>query len=387
MIQLITILAFIFIVSISAKAQTYERYKKLTDTTLTSKYLGFKKDISVLVPFEWQEDLDRNFPLIIVFDKQNKRSHNYILNTIDYLTSNEQMPSSIIISVASEQKYRLLETLHKASDKNGLALENDAFIFKELIPLAEKHFKASSFRLFIGHSRYGYYSTSLFCSKTNHLNAVIAISPFFKQQNVSLYDSIIDLNNEKINFKKYYRFAIGNDYPDDFFKMDSTLKQLSNENINAKGSFYEQAVHNVTPGLSIAVALYEIFEDWSKIQSKYISNDQREISIVENLQLEIEQIYGIDLAFSLGNLNGKGWYFYNEGQYGKAIEAWELLLKTYPNYSEAILYIMDAQLQLKKERQPTFERFKKSLAKTTIYTDIEKDELLEEAIKVLTQNQ
>ena len=275
--------------------------------------------------------------------------------------------------------------MHKASDKNGLALENDAFIFKELIPLAEKHFKASSFRLFIGHSRYGYYSTSLFCSKTNHLNAVIAISPFFKQQNVSLYDSIIDLNNEKVNFKKYYRFAIGNDYPDDFIKMDSTLKQLSNENTNAKGSFYEQAVHNVTPGLSIAVALYEIFEDWSKIQSKYISNDQKEISIVENLQLEIEQIYGIDLAFSLGNLNGKGWYFYNEGQYGKAIEAWELLLKTYPNYSEAILYIMDAQLQLKKERQPTFERFKKSLAKTTIYTDIEKDELLEEAIKILTR--
>lgn len=383
--QLITILAFIFIVSISATAQTYERYKKLTDTTLTSKYLGFKKDISVFVPFEWQENLDRNFPLIIVFDKQNQRSHNYILNTIDYLTSNEQMPSSIIISLASEQKYRLLETLHKASDKNGLALENDAFIFKELIPFAEKHFKASSFRLFIGHSRYGYYSTSLFCSKINHLNAVIAISPFFKQQNVSLYDSIIDLNNEKVNFKKYYRFAIGNDYPDDFFKMDSTLKHLSNKNINTKGSFYEQAVHNVTPGLSIAVALYEIFEDWSKIQSKYISNDQKEISIVENLQLEIEQIYGIDLAFSLGNLNGKGWYFYNEGQYGKAIEAWELLLKTYPNYSEAILYIMDAQLQLKKERQPTFERFKKSLAKTTIYNEKEKDELLEEAIKVLTR--
>lgn len=383
--QLITILAFIFIVSISATAQTYERYKKLTDTTLTSEYLGFKKDISVLVPFEWQEDLDRNFPLIIVFDKQNQRSHNYILNTIDYLTSNEQMPSSIIISVASEQKYRLLETLHKASDKNGLALENDAFIFKELIPLAEKHFKASSFRLFIGHSRYGYYSTSLFCSKTNHLSAVIAISPFFKQQNVSLYDSIINLNNEKVNFKKYYRFAIGNDYPDDFIKMDTTLKQLSNENINAKGSFYEQAVHNVTPGLSIAVALYEIFEDWSKIQSKYISNDQKEISIVENLQLEIEQIYGIDLAFSLGNLNGKGWYFYNEGQYEKAIEAWEILLKTYPNYSEAILYIMDAQLQLKKERQSTFDRFKKSLAETTIYTKKEKEELLEEAIKILTQ--
>lgn len=164
--------------NINLFSQNYERYKKLQDTSIHSKNLGFDKKISVTVPIEWQKNTKSNFPLIIVFDRQNKRSHNYIINTIDYLTSTEQMPSSIIISVESEQRYRYIETQYKVSDKNGLAAENEKFIFDELIPLVEKDYHASAFRLLIGHSRYGYFTTSLFSSRINDLNAVISMSPF-----------------------------------------------------------------------------------------------------------------------------------------------------------------------------------------------------------------
>lgn len=97
----------------SLLAQNYERYKILKDITLNPTSLGFEKKISVIVPIEWQKKSKNKFPLIIVFDRQNKRSNQYILNTIDYLTSNEQIPSSIIISVESEQRYRYLETQYK----------------------------------------------------------------------------------------------------------------------------------------------------------------------------------------------------------------------------------------------------------------------------------
>ena len=91
------------------------------------------------------KEVRNKFPLIIVFDRQNKRSNHYILNTIDYLTSNEQIPSSIVISIESEQRYRYLETQYKISDPKGLAQENEKFIFEQLIPLAEREYKASSF--------------------------------------------------------------------------------------------------------------------------------------------------------------------------------------------------------------------------------------------------
>lgn len=179
--------------------QNYESYKKLEDTTLTSKHLGFDKDITITVPVAWRKDLHREFPLIIVFDRQNQRSHNYILNTIDYLTSNGQMPSSIIISVESEQKYRYLETLHKATNEKGVAIENEIFLFEELIPLVENEYIASSFRLFIGHSRYGYFTSSLFFSRLNELNGVISISPFFTtQKKVNQTDSIGTLKKKDL---------------------------------------------------------------------------------------------------------------------------------------------------------------------------------------------
>jgi predicted alpha/beta superfamily hydrolase len=372
------LLLIIFICSNNLFGQHHESYKKLLDTTITSMHLGFDKNITVTVPFEWQKNTNHDFPLIIVFDRQNQRSHNFILNTIDYLTSNEQMPSSIIISVESEQKYRYLETLHKATSEKGLADENEKFIFDELIPLAEQQYNASTFRLFIGHSRYGYFTSSLLISRINELNGVIALSPFFTQTNVDLTDSIQTLENQVFNSNKYYRFGIGNDYPADFLKMDSVIKELNNSELNSKGFFFKEAVHNVTPGLTIGISLYEIFENWAKIQSKYISNDQKDLKIINALQEEIIENYGERIEISLGILNGKGWYFYNEKEYLKAIEAWRLLMKSYPNYSEGYLYIMDAQIQINLDISETIGEFNASLATSDIYSETEKNELIKE---------
>ncbi|PIE50721.1 MAG: hypothetical protein CSA38_01780 [Flavobacteriales bacterium] len=375
------LLLLILICSNTLFGQNYERYKKISDTIVASKYLGFNKNITITVPFEWQKNQNRDYPLIIIFDRQNQRSHNYILNTIDYLTSNEQMPSAIIISIESEQKYRYLETLHKVSSDKGLAGENEKFLFEELIPLAEKQYNASQFRLFIGHSRYGYFTSSLLISRINELNAVISLSPFFTQKNVDLTDSIKTIENQVFNSKKYYRFGIGNDYPSDFNKMDSTIKKLNNPKLDCKGFLFKEADHNVTPGLTIGTSLYEIFEDWSKIQSKYISNQQNDLHIFNSLEKEITTIYGKKIAFSLGILNGKGWFFYNEKEYEKAIEAWRILVNSYPNFSEAYLYIIDAQIQLKKEISQTVKEFNKSISESDIYSEEEKSKLIKELEK------
>ena len=380
------VLLFIFtLLTTSLSAQNYERYKKLKDTIISSKNLGFEKKVSVIVPIEWQNGINNNFPLIIVFDKQNQRSHHYIMNTIDYLTSTEQIPSSVIISIASEQRYRYVETQYKISDPNGLALENEKFIFEELIPLAEKEYKASSFRLLVGHSRYGYFTTSLFGSRINDVNGVIAMSPFFTQKNTDMTDSISNLNKHTYKAKKYYRFGIGNDYPDDFTRMDTVIKKhISHPFLDLKGYRFKEADHNTTPGLVISTALYEIFEDWAAIQAKYSSLKQKDLRIKTALEQEIVANYGVKLSFSIGVLNGKGWHFYNDKQYDKAIEAWQLLMEAYPNFSQGYLYIINAQIQLQQDYLKTAEKFKKSLVTSEFYTEKEKKALeaeLQEMIK------
>lgn len=385
MIKKRSIFLLIFtILATSLFGQNYERYKKLKDTTLNSNNLRYEKKISITVPVEWQKDLKNNFPLIIIFDRQNKRSHNYIINTIDYLTSNEQMPSSIIISIESEQRYRYIETQYKISDSNGLALENEKFIFDELIPLAEKEYKAAPFRLLIGHSRYGYFTTSLFNSRIYDLNAVISISPFFTQKNVDLTDSINITNKHIYDSKKYYRFGIGGDFPEDFLKMDSTTRKFKqNAFLDIKGASFKEASHNATPGLFISTALYEIFEQWLAIQAKYSSNKQEDLSIIMALNQEVIKNYGTTLNFSIGVLNGKGWYFYNEKQYDKAIQAWEILMSLYPNFSEGYLYIINAQIELKLSFNKTVKDFKKSLLNSEFYTENEKMKLMTELDEII----
>ncbi len=380
-------LAFLFIFTITSSnllAQNYERYKKLNDTIIYSTNLGFDKKVSIIVPIEWQKETKNKFPLIIVFDKQNKRSNNYILNSIDYLTSNEQIPSSIIISIESEQHYRYYETQYKISDSNGLALENEEFIFKELIPIIEKRYHASSFRLLIGHSRYGYFTTSLFISRTKELNGIISMSPFFEQKNIDLTDSINQLNKLKLKYKKYYIFGIGNDYPEDFRNMDFVSKNINNPLLFIKAYEFKEADHNATPGLLITTALYQIFEDWSNIQSKYISNKQKKLNTKSLLEKEIFSNYGVNINLSLGILNGKGWYLYNEKEYAKAIQAWEILLDTYPNFSEAYLYIIKAQIQLKQGYTETAQKFTKSIANSEFYSKKRKKEL-EIELKEITE--
>jgi tetratricopeptide (TPR) repeat protein len=374
----ILVVYLILVTATLSVAQEYESYKKLADTTFFSENLGFDKNISVVVPFEWQADIERDFPLIIIFDRQNQRSNNYILNTIDYLTSTDQMPSSIIISVESDQEHRYLETAPKVSSPNGLMLENEKFIFNELIPLAEKQFRASNFRLFIGHSRYGYFTTSLLFSRLNELNAIVSLSPFFIEKNVDLTDSIKLLKNQKFNSTKYYRFGIGNDYPKQYAKMDSILKIEQPKSVDIKGTLFQEAGHYTTPGLTIASSLYDIFEEWSKIQGEYFSNDQKDLTVFNSLNTKIKNHYGGELVFSLGILNGKGWFFYGKEDYAKAIEAWEILLKTYPNFSQGYLALIDAQIQLKLDFSKSVDRFKQSLTKSTIYSDIEKEELIQE---------
>lgn len=373
---------YFFTTGLSISAQSYERYKPLSDTTIISSALGYERKIRITVPSEYQDNIpEQSFPLIIIFDSQNKRSYHYILNTIDYLTSNEQMPSSTIIGVESTQQNRYLETQLTINDSLAKGDQNEQFIFEELIPLAKSKYKASDFVVLIGHSRYGYFTTYLLTKQPERLNAVIALSPFLTELNVDLTDSIEQLYHTFSSARQlYYRYGIGRDYPEDFQKLNEKIAEMKDINhlVDARGMLFDEADHNVTPGLTIGSALYDVFEYWSHQQNFFLNNDNQRLDILPDLLNKIKMHYGQELAFALGTLNGKGWYFFNEGLYEKAISAWEIMLGEYPNYSEGYLYIIYAQQELKQDITGTLQKLKESLKRTAFYSDEEIKEILEE---------
>ncbi len=363
----------------SGFSQSPERYKKLQDTLIVSNDLGYQKHLSITVPRDYQEGLNQKYPLILIFDTQNKRSYNYLLNTIDYLTSNEQMPASIIVGIESEPDKRWKETSLPITDEASLGKKNEAFIFNELIPLAKQKYKASDFTTLIGHSRYGYFTTYLLTQRPSSLNAVVSISPFFKQANVDLADSLGKISSgAHLEHTVYYRYSAGADFPEDFDLMENSLTGAKDSQINSKGYLFPEADHNVTPGLTVGKALYEIFQYWRSQQNRYISENNKDLEIRKDLDAKITEHYGQPLNFSLGILNGKGWQFFNEKQFSKAINAWNLMLEVYPNFSEGYLAILEAQKSSGMSVDETVRLFNESVRKSLFYEDSEKAELLKE---------
>ena len=253
------------------------------------------------------------------------------------------MALSIILGVESDNFKRINEARTPYLDKNGKAMLSEKYLFDELIPFAESKYKASKFRIIISHSWFGHYTTSMFVKNTNKLNAVIALDPFFKQKNVSLTDSISKLNFAEFKHQKYYRYAIGKNYQEDLKNIKAVNNKNSIRNINIQGKDYPRAFHNAVPGLGIGEALYDIFEYWSIQQFDFFKPKNKNEFIFAQLEKNILKHYGSNLNFSLGVLNGKGWGFYGEGEYAKAIKVWEKLLIQYPNFSEGYLSIIDAQ--------------------------------------------
>lgn len=365
-----------------AYAQQFERYKNSFDTTFVSSKLAYQKKLNITFPSEFQIDnKSEGYPLIIIFDSQNPRSYAYILNTIDYLTSNEQMPSSVVIGVESDVQNRYGETQLEISDSNAFGSKNEQFIIDELIPFAKQNFQTLNYCLLIGHSRYGYFTSYLFSKNHPEINAVISASPVFSQKNSDILKPIIEISSSynKSNFK-YLRFGIGNDYPEDFQRMNAALNNRKNqsENVSIEGYLFKDADHNVTPGLTAGRALYEVFEFWSNQQNNFIRSKGNLKSDFALAQENINMHYGADLKLALGILNGKGWEYYNNQDYEQAAAAWDMTFKNYPSFSDALLFKMYALKEMQKDYMKTRHDFLESLKLSEMYSDEEKAELIRE---------
>ncbi|UPT65921.1 MAG: alpha/beta hydrolase-fold protein [Sphingobacteriales bacterium JAD_PAG50586_3] len=384
---LITSLLLIITIALQAQPIEISGYKQFEDLTLESANLGYKKFMRVYVPEGYDANSSKKYPLIIIFDRQNTINCTYQLQTIGYLTTFDQMPQSVIITIASHPNKRGAETTLKASNDNGLGEKNERFIMDELIPYANKNYHTNSFELLIGHSRYGYFTTYMLTKHMDVLNGVISISPFFKQTNVNLVDSMVNRLQKPINFKNnvYYTLATGDSVTDtqDYTLMKDALraKMLPNY-FKCTGYEFYNCGHMATPGLTVNNALYDTFSQWALGADKYykdtMATPTEKVKYDKYLMGIID--YGDTLAFSLGTLNGKGWQYYNNKRPAKAIEAWQVALDNYPGYTELYLYMAQAALDLGKadDSKKYIQLYKDNIKKSTYYTKKDRKELNKE---------
>ncbi|WP_299889922.1 hypothetical protein [uncultured Lacinutrix sp.] len=178
-----------------------------------------------------------------------------------------------------------------------------------------------------------------------------------------------------IKHHKYFRYSLGKSNFGEIKPTEIAFEKLKTQKINSKGKFIPEAYHNAVPGLTIADNLYDIYEFWAKQQNVLYFN-KSEFNKVENFKQEVKNHYGDNISLSLGAINGIANAFYNKQEYAKSIEAWNILLDYYPNFSQAYLNIIKAKKKLNIDIQKTIIDFKTSLKKSKLYSQEQKTEML-----------
>jgi len=376
-------LLFIFY-PLSLLAQTKSDYYNVPiDTILTSKSLNKKEEITIILPRAYRKDKSTKYPIIIVFDRQNRKEFREIYESINYLVSFDGMPESIIIGIKSDN--RLLETSFLPSEKNAQGEQMINFLYDELIPWAETNFNIGKNRIFIGHSRFGYFTSYLLQDKLTELTGVISCSPWFSEHNINIIDSLKEkLQKKHLSHEVYYRFVPDYSVTDtkDHLLMKPFLSNEPVKNFNWKGTEYECANHYLTPGLAVMPSLLDIFGYWNTEQMNIFINDT--VSFTANdydvFVGKMSDHYGDKLGFGINQLNGIGFTLYNNKKYEAAIETWKILLKEFPMFSQA--YINFAMAYKKEgKNDEAIKNLKEAalqLKTNTFYRSEEKDELVQE---------
>jgi enterochelin esterase-like enzyme len=372
-----------------------EYYQASIDTVVKSKFLNENKKITVILPRSFNKSKATKFPLIIVFDRQNKKIFRQIYESINYLVSFSEMPESVIVGVTTDDNKRTYETLLSASSKNGYGEKNDDFIFNELIPFVKKEYNVNDCKVLIGHSRYGYFTSYLLAKHLSDLTAVISCSPFFLEPNVNLVDSLKNkLLKEPLKHPFYYRIIYG-DTATETNQLAEIKNFLNEANLpqyfNWKDLSFSKANHMAAPGLGVMPSLLDIFDYWS-IESKKVLSENK----IDFDQIEYEAFlqkmtthYGDKIGLGISELNGIGYKYYNEQKYSEARKAWNILLEEYPTFSYTFLSIGKSYMKENDNQNAVifFEKAKQNLINNSFYSESEKEEILQEVKELMKSSQ
>lgn len=380
----------LFLLNFFCHAQAFHALENGLDLTLESKYLGHELRFSLYLPKSRKVSDSLKYPVAIVFDRQNERTSNFTVQTIDYLTASFSIPEFIVVTI--EQRNRFFETSVTMTEKGsgGIDLFLDC-ILTEMDSLLKAKFRANDYKLLIGHSRTAFLSIYALAKFPNRINACLANSPFFVEPAInSKVDLIKDLeaSMQQSAGNRYLSFSVGDSVKDPHYGFyNPAFERLKGINFQEKfhwnSKMHPFADHYTVVGLHSSAALAWIYHEYARVLDNFIAMNNKSSCNVEWLKAQMETVsahYGASFAPNLVHINSIASYFAQENQQQRAIEILEYGLSNYPKDADLYAFIGSLYKDLgEKEKAAKF--LKKALAFIDLspwYSSIEKKELSQE---------
>lgn len=184
-------------------------------TTIHSEILNEDRILEIHLPKSYEES--KTYPALYLLDSFFNFSH--AVGTVEYLYLNRLIPEMIIVGIRNTNRNRDLtpdspELSKKERERMGTTGEADnfmAFLEKELIPYVEKTYKASSYKVIVGHSLGGLFNVYTFFKKPNLFNAYLTISPSLWYPNELISQEFENVFNNPSELSETFYMTLANE--------------------------------------------------------------------------------------------------------------------------------------------------------------------------------
>lgn len=151
-------------------------------TTIHSEILDEDRILEIHLPKNYEKS-NKTYPVLYLLDSYFNFTH--AVGSVEYLYLNRRIPEMIIVGIRNTNRNRDLspdssQLSKEEQERMGTIGKADnfiAFFENELTPHVEKTYKASPYKVIVGHSRGGLFNVYTFFKKPDLFNAYLTISP------------------------------------------------------------------------------------------------------------------------------------------------------------------------------------------------------------------
>jgi predicted alpha/beta superfamily hydrolase len=347
----LNIVFYIMLLSIALSAQESIQVYDNQNIKIFSENWQDSIVCEIAIPDSWHfTDDNRSYPLLILFDQQNKTNFNYHLAGINLLTGvGAQIPEIIVTGLPFDPDKRLQYTDAEILRDSLSGLESTArLIFNELIPAIEREIAPVSFLMIAGHSRTAWLVNYLLANYPNRINAAGSFSGFFESDEVK--SQLLELTQKPDTKNIYYLMTSGESYEEQTYLLsnkdfaEELSKQPIREDFRWEMIINREANHISNYALSVPQFLTHYFADYNTILGEWFDWKQDSLNgIIAAQTLENDFI---DLPYplipQLVHIYSLASHYYNQNDFQTAIYFIEIGLKYYPK--EPGLKLFEAEL-------------------------------------------
>lgn len=253
-------LVFLCLVALNLRAQAlYE--------TIDSYKLEGKRELKIQLPRNYDPEEKRTYPLVLVLD--GDYLFEPVAGNIDYQAYWEDIPDCIVVGVKQgltrkDDFFYDNETFFPSHE----GADFYEFVAAELLPYIEENYKASNFRIVVGHDLGANFINYYLFKDQPLFRAYVALSPDLAPEMINrLKQRLTILKQETF----YYMATADADVKvlrDTIVECNTQLKLIENTKLHYKFDNFEDANHYSLVGRGIPKALNEMFALYKPINGK-----------------------------------------------------------------------------------------------------------------------